>query len=63
MQDGESERIQYKTESAILNEKYQNIKKEAEELKMKLNCEYTERVNQLDMQCKILKDELSKKET
>lgn len=41
LQEGESERIKYKTENAILSEKLTSAKVEVDELKNKLNCEFT----------------------
>lgn len=62
IQEGESERIKYKTENAILQERYQNAKVEIDELRMKLNCEYSEKLQDLEMQVKIQRDELRKKD-
>ena len=53
IQDGESERIKYKTENAILQERYSNTKIEIDELRMKMNCEYSEKLQDLEMQVKI----------
>ena len=62
LQEGESERIKYKTENAIMGERLQNAKAEIDELRMRLNCEFTEKVQDLELQTKIQKDELRKKD-
>ncbi|CDW83719.1 guanylate-binding n-terminal domain containing protein [Stylonychia lemnae] len=62
LQDGESDRIKYKTENAILTERLQNAKAEIDELRMKLNCEYTEKMQDLELQNKVQKEELRKKD-
>jgi hypothetical protein len=49
LQEGESDRIKYKTENAILTEKLSTARIEVEELRMKLNCEYTEKVQELEL--------------
>lgn len=53
LQEGESDRIKYKTENAILSEKLSTAKIEIDELRTKLNCEYTEKVQELELQSKI----------
>lgn len=63
LQEGESDRIKYKTDNAILTEKLTTAKIEIEELRMKLNCEYTEKVQELELQSKIQKDEIRKRDT
>ena len=63
IQDGESERIKFKTENAILTEKFSSAKIEIDELRMKLNCEYTEKLQDLELQNKVQKDEIRKRET
>lgn len=49
LQEGESDRIKYKTENAILSEKLASAKIEVDELRMKLNCEYTEKLQELEL--------------
>ncbi len=63
LQEGESDRIKYKTENAILTERLQICKAEVDELRMKLNCEYTEKLQDLEMQVKIQKEEIRKRDS
>lgn len=44
LQEGEGDRIRFKTENAILTERLQNSKAEVDELRMRVNCEFTEKV-------------------
>ena len=45
----------------LLSERLNSAKDEVDSLKQKLNCEYTEKLNQMEMTSRILKEEIKKK--
>lgn len=62
LQDSEGDRIKFKTENTLLNERYSAAKIEIDELRMKLNCEFSEKLAELESQNRLLKDEVRKKD-
>ncbi len=48
LQDSEGDRIKYKTENTLLSERNIAAKIEIDELRMKLNCEYSEKLAELE---------------
>ena len=63
LQDIESDRVKLKTENAILQEKYSQARFEIDDLKMRLNCEYSEKLKDLESQNKVHRDEVRKRDT
>jgi hypothetical protein len=46
----------------LLSERYTAAKLEIEELRMKLNCEYSEKLAELESQNRLLKDDVRKRD-
>jgi ribosomal protein L16 Arg81 hydroxylase len=48
LQESESDRIKFKTENTLLTERYTAAKYEIDELRMKLSCEFSEKLAELE---------------